>query len=218
MGTFVGIDGYPGGWVAVYLESARHRFQYAPTLVSLLDRPFKRAMIDIPIGLPRRGYRQCDVAARAILGPSVFLGARWGIWTMKTYPEANAHFHARDDSGISQQLWQLRFKLQEINEAMTPEMQERLQETHPELVFHRLNGGPLAGKKTALGQWQRVGLLKRQGLLRIEDWLGHRWGTGIRADDLIDACVCAIAARDSQHRLPPGSPPMERGIRMEIWY
>jgi predicted RNase H-like nuclease len=219
MAAYIGIDGYPGGWVAVYLEGSRQRFRYAASIETLLDRSCTRAMIDIPIGLPDHGYRDCDRAARAIVGSSVFLGARWGLWDIESYPAANSHFHANNDKGVSQQLWHLRSKLREINESMTPETQERLQETHPELVFYRLNGGPLGARKTTReGRSRRVELLKGQGLSRIEEWIGQRWGAGIRADDLIDACACVVAARDSRQRLPAGEPPVARGIRMEMWY
>jgi predicted RNase H-like nuclease len=221
MPAFVGLDGYPGGWVAVYLDDQRQLFDYARTAERLLFWPYERAMIDIPIGLPQRGYRDCDRAAKEIIGSSAFLGARWNVWQFREYNDANAYYWKEKDAGISQQLWHLRSKLKEINEAITPEKQNRVQESHPELVFWRLNEGKtLPSKNTPEGRAQRIELLKRQGISRIEQWLGQRHGTGIRRDDLIDACACAIAARDRNkaNRLPLGEPPMERGIRMEICY
>jgi predicted RNase H-like nuclease len=221
MATFIGLDGYSGGWVAVYLEKTGHRFRYAATADRLLDVPYQRAMIDIPIGLPMCGYRDCDRAAKHIIGSSAFLGARCNVWMFQSYEFANAYYRKVGDTCISQQLWHLRSKLREINEAMTPKKQKRLQETHPELVFWRLNGNQqLPSKKTTEGHSRRIELLKERGISRIEEWLAQRRGTGIRRDDLIDACACAIAARDknANTRLPGGNPPMERGIRMEIWY
>jgi len=176
-------------------------------------------MIDIPIGLPEQGYRKCDVAARSIIGPSAFLGARWGVWDFESYDAANEHYRSVGDTAISQQLWQLRAKLREVNLTMTPERQCGLLETHPELVFRRLNANmPLARKKSREGRSQRIELLNGQGISRIEEWLGQRYCTGIGRDDLIDAAVCAIAARDSMDRLPRGEPPTYRGIGAEIWY
>jgi predicted RNase H-like nuclease len=90
METFIGIDGYPGGWIAVYLEKTQHRFHFAATLDRLLDVPYERAMIDIPIGLPPRGYRDCDRAAKQIISSSAFLGARWNVWNFQSYDDANA--------------------------------------------------------------------------------------------------------------------------------
>lgn len=54
--TFVGIDGIPGGWVAVYLCSdGNQRFSCAKRAADLLSVPSDRAMIDMPLGLPARG-------------------------------------------------------------------------------------------------------------------------------------------------------------------
>ena len=219
MGTFIGIDGVPGGWVAVYLNENEQRFDYAHRLDSLLTTSHDRAMIDIPIGLPDRGYRQCDLDARRRIGSRVFLGARWNVWAFGSYPEANAYYWAHEEPGISKQLWCIRDKLQEVNESMTPERQMHLQETHPELIFWRLYGcGSLQNKKTETGRQQRLAILRENGLTLIDRWLGQRHGTDIGRDDLIDACACALAARDSTQRIPEGQPPLARRIRMEIWY
>lgn len=69
MGSFIGIDAFPRGWVAVYLhEDGRQEFDYAPTVDRLLAIPYSRAMIDVPIGLPTRGYRVCDLEAVSRVG------------------------------------------------------------------------------------------------------------------------------------------------------
>ncbi len=176
-------------------------------------------MIDVPIGLPKRGYRQCDLEAQTLVGSSVFLGARADVWAFKKYEEANEHYWADGDKGIARQLWCIRSKLREVNEAMTPERQSRLQETHPELVFWRLNKGPLAAsKKTDAGRALRIELLKPYGFDQIETWLDRRWGTGIGRDDLIDACACALAAREYKQRIPKVPPVDCRGLPMEMWY
>jgi predicted RNase H-like nuclease len=103
---------------------------------------------------------------------------------------------------------------------MTPERQSRLLETHPELVFWRLNHqSVIEKKKTDCGRKQRIELLKPHGFDQIDTWLGQRRGTGIGRDDLIDACACALAARESTQRIPSGVPPVdERGLRMEMSY
>jgi predicted RNase H-like nuclease len=113
----------------------------------------------------------------------------------------NDHYWTHGDKGIAKQLWCIRDKLQEVNEAMTPQHQSRLQETHPELVFWHLNNkadnkADLGNKKTDAGRRRRIALLKSHGFDRIEIWLSQRWGTGIGRDDLIDACACALAARE----------------------
>ncbi len=194
MTTFVGIDGIPGGWVAVYLsDNGDQRFAYAKSAARLLADPYDRAMIDMPIGLPERGYRQCDIEARALVGPRVFLGARWGVWNFKALGEANAHYWNQEGvgRGISMQLFCIREKLQELNEVPVP---PRLFEAHPEMIFWRIAGRVLASKNTAKGRAERIEILKEKGIGRVQRWLGQRHGTGIGRDDLIDACACALAA------------------------
>jgi len=218
MKTFVGIDGIPGGWVAVYLSSdGGQRFAYAKSAARLLADPYDRAMIDMPIGLPERGFRQCDIEARALVGPRVFLGARWGLWNFKTLDEANFYYWSEEGigRGISMQLFCIREKLQELNEAPVP---PRVFEAHPELIFWRIAGRVLASKNTAKGRIERVEILEENGIGRVQLWLGQRHGTGIGRDDLIDACACALAARDSIHRIPANGDLVNREARAEIWY
>jgi predicted RNase H-like nuclease len=218
MKTFVGIDGIPGGWVAVYLsDDGRQRFAYAESAVQLLSDPYERAMIDIPIGLPKRGYRQCDIEARALVGPRVFLGARWGVWAFKTLNEANTYYWKEEGvgRGISMQLFCIRDKLRELNEVPAP---PRLFEAHPEMIFWRIAGRVLESKSTEKGRGERIRFLEYNGVRRIRRWLEQRQRTGIRRDDLIDACACALAARDSTDTVPSGGGLTDRGVRAEIWY
>ena len=60
-------------------------------------------------------------------------------------------------------------------------------------------------------------LLADQGFVKLSKWLAQRYGTGIGRDDLIDACACAVAARDSNARFG-GDEVDPRGLRMEINY
>src|SRR4029079_1823305 len=79
-----------------------------------------------------------------------------------------------------------------------------IREVHPELVFLRLNGNkPLLSKKSLEGMTLRRRLLKRAGIRHIARWRAHdRIGTGAKADDVLDACAVALAARE-----PAGSVP-----------
>lgn len=222
MDTFIGIDGIRGGWVAAYIDEARAlRFDYASALDRLLAVPHSRAMIDIPIGLPKRGYRLCDLEARHVAGSSVFLGARWNLWTFQSHKKANESYWANDDKGVSIQLWNIRAKLQEVNEAMTPIRQLSLMEAHPEVIFWRLNNKTRLerNKKSDEGRRQRIDLLTARGFNEIGKWLGELRSTGIGRDDLLDACACALAARDHSNKFPNSEAQLDdRGLRMEIWY
>jgi predicted RNase H-like nuclease len=218
MGTFVGIDGIPGGWVAVYLSTdGRQRFAYTMSAARLLSDAYDRAMIDMPIGLPEQGYRRCDIEARALVGPRVFLGARWGVWAFRTLSDANRCYWKKEGlgRGISMQLFCIRDKLRELNELPVP---PRLFEAHPELIFWRIAGRVLESKNTQTGREERIKLLEGNGIVKIRRWLEQRQHTGIRRDDLIDACACALAARDSIDMLPRRGESTDRGVRAEIWY
>jgi predicted RNase H-like nuclease len=216
--TFVGLDGIPGGWVAVYLIGDRERrFAYAKSVAQLLVDPFDRAMIDMPIGLPEQGYRQCDIEARRLVGSRVFLGARQGVWNFKTLEEANLYYWNQEGPGrgISMQLFCIREKLRELNECPLP---PRVCEAHPEVIFWRIAGRVLASKRTTKGREERIALLEANGIREVRRWLGQRHRTGIGRDDLIDACACALAARDSTQRLPADRRVATAGGRAEIWY
>src|SRR3569832_74562 len=192
MTVFIGIDGIPRGWVAVYLsDDGTHRFARADRLAKLLGVPYERAMIDIPIGLPECGYRRCDVEAHKLVRERLFLGARDGVWKFATLDDANAHYWKAEGKGrgVSMQLFGIRDKLQEANETPLP---PRAFEAHPELFFRRIASHILETKKSDAGRNQRIRILRQHGLGIVTDWLSRRRGTGIGRDDLIDACACAL--------------------------
>ncbi|OKO76333.1 hypothetical protein AC629_32915 [Bradyrhizobium sp. NAS80.1] len=221
MSNYLGIDGFRFGWVAAWIDdNGDHGFDYSPALARLLAMPHKRAMIDMPIGLKIDGYRICDLRARERVGAAVFLGARRGLWTFVDMTAANDHYWRREGRGrgVSRQLWNIRDKIKEVDDIMTPERQAGVGEAHPELIFWNLARQRLLERKTSVaGREQRLALLVEQGFVNIRKWLGHRHGTGIGRDDLIDACACAIAARNSAGRLGGGEVD-PRGLRMEINY
>jgi predicted RNase H-like nuclease len=217
--NYLGLDGFRFGWVAAWIdERGDHGFDYSPGLTRLLAMPHARAMIDMPIGLNPGGYRKCDVHARALIGPAVFLGARRDLWTFPDMATANERYRQRNDKGVSVQLWNIRDKIREVDDVMTRERQMTIGEAHPELIFWNLAGGQKLDRKTsAAGLEQRIKLLQARGFTRLPKWLTQRHGTGIGRDDLLDACACAVAARDSTQRVG-GDEIDPRGLRMEINY
>ncbi|RXH35792.1 hypothetical protein XH99_08745 [Bradyrhizobium nanningense] len=221
MRAYLGLDGFRFGWVAAWIdERGDHGFDYSPGLTRLLALPHARAMIDMPIGLNPSGYRACDLRARELVGPSVFLGARRDLWTFPDMATANRHYWEREGKGrgVSAQLWNIRDKLKEVDDVMTPSLQASIGEAHPELVFWNLaERVRLDPKASSRGREQRVALLRDRGFTKVERWLALRHGTGIGRDDLIDACTCAVAARDSTRRVG-GDELDPRGLRMEINY
>jgi predicted RNase H-like nuclease len=196
LAQYLGLGGFRKGWVAAWIDDqGNHGFDYSPSLNRLLSMPHQRAMIDMPIGLKISGHRTCDIRARELVGFSVFPGARRkplgisrpGVWR-----------HEGPGMGVSCQLWNIRDKIKEVDDFITPERQGMIGESHPELIFRNLsNPLCLGGKKSALGRDQRIKLLADPGFVKLSKWLTQCYGTGIGRDDLSDVCACAIAARDS---------------------
>ena len=172
-----------------------------------------------------RGERDCDLQARTLVRPHasrVFTGARRGLWDFASHAAANRALKARGEAGVSIQLWNLGPKIREVDALMTERLQTRIREAHPELVFLRLNfGRPLPSKKSEEGLALRIGLLKRERFAEIRRWIEvERLGTGAKADDIVDACAVAIAARDfgQGHVLPRGTAPGDaKRLKMQIW-
>ena len=168
----VGLDGYRKGWVAVRVDGETRELCFYATVAELFATRFDSVAIDMPIGLPECGVRACDLEARELLKPHasrVFTGARRGLWDFSSHAAANRALWARGEAGISIELWHLGKKICELDEAMTPRRQKKVRETHPELVFLRLNARkPLPSKHTVEGLRLRRRLLRAQGFREID--------------------------------------------------
>ncbi len=236
-----GVDGCRGGWIAVVRpvdDPGAARVHIFATFAEILAVPEALQMIavDIPIGLPEiatAGGRACDAAARQVLGArrsSVFsVPARAAIW-QTTYGEACrlAAQHSDPPRKISKQIYNIFPKIREVDAVMTPGLQARVVECHPELAFWRLNGRtPLELPKKSKSQPSADGLaLRRELLIRagynsaLFDGLTCRRSIA-SADDLLDAMVTAAAAADivrgTAVRFPLEPPSDGKGLRMEIW-
>jgi predicted RNase H-like nuclease len=181
-------------------------------------------MIDIPIGLPDSEYRHCDLEGRQLLGENrsrLFCGARRPLLAYEKREEAHAWAKAADGIGVSCQLFCLLPKIRQVDGLMTSRRQARVRESHPELIFQRLHGAPLPSKKSHNGIRLRRGVLLDNGFASIDAWLDERRGTGAKADDILDACACALAAKEAseERRLPRRrQAPDAKGLKMEIWF
>jgi len=222
--TYVGLDCCRKGWVAVLVDGETRELRFYSTIAEFLATKFDSAAIDMPIGLPDAGERACDLAARTMLKPHssrIFTGARRGLWEFGAQAVANEVLRARGEAGVSIQLWHLGNKICELDASMTPRLQAKLREAHPELAFLRLNRGvPLPSKQTNDGLRLRTKLLRAAGFRGIGRWLAGK-RNGAKPDDILDACALAIAARDfdSSRVLPRGRAPKDsRGLKMQIWY
>ena len=104
MTTIIGADGCPSGWLCIFEELPTRRIgsKIFPTIADLFAAaPTVEVLaIDIPIGLTDAGPRDCDVAARRLLGPirgaSVFAAPIRPALHAASYPDAcDAAFKAQ---------------------------------------------------------------------------------------------------------------------------
>lgn len=169
MSTYLGVNACPAGWFATILTDHVVETQCYPNFADLWETHSNadRILVDILIGLPETGTRECDERARILLGcrgSSVFDAICRPLLDVETYDTANARYRELAGKGLSQQAWHLREKIAQVdhigqNDQRAPDV---LRESHPELCFYGLNYyQPIAYSKTSdRGQQQRRRLLR----------------------------------------------------------
>jgi predicted RNase H-like nuclease len=234
----IGIDGCRGGWVIARGDSALRGVVLA--VHETIDGPFAEAAadqalvaIDLPIGLPSNGPRACDRAARALLPPgrraSVFAPPCRDVLTARGYVAASTANRLACGAGLSRQSFAILPRIRAVDAALTPTLQARVREAHPEVVFALLalaRGHPAPPpKRTAQGQAARLTLLRAALPDLDEVWLTEQLATlgtrRVARDDILDALACLLAAHHvatgRARVLPEGHIDTDaRGLRMEI--
>lgn len=152
------------------------------------------AGIDMPIGLPHDRQRSSDRELRAWLGPrrsSVFQTPARAVLDATDYADALARNRKHLGVGLSKQAWNLVSKIRELDALITPDLQPRISEAHPESSFAAMNKGPLMTRKAT-----PEGRAERRALLDAHLGKTPKLDT---ADaplvDLLDACAAAWTAR-----------------------
>lgn len=228
-----GVDGCPGGWVIARAQAGTSLrlldVRVVETFADVLDRTKGCAAvgIDVPIGLSDDDRREADAEARRVLRPvrhsSVFPAPVRRVLGVADYREAcavSARVH-EDGKKISKQTFYLAQRIHEVDRLMTPELQQRVVEVHPEVCFWALNGRtPVpSAKRTAEGELHRTELLA--GVL-ADGAPALETPSGADRDDLLDACAASWSAwrfATRRHGTLPKRPPRDaRGLRMEIVY
>lgn len=240
MSLVLGADGCRSGWLCVLLDAAsgtpRDAFIGA-SLAEIVALPdIARIAIDVPIGIPSFSGslgRGCDTALRRQLGArqsSVFAVPPRAALAHTDYRRAceAAFAHSEPPRQVSKQCFHIFPKIREADALMTPDLQARMVECHPEGAFWAMNGRrPLAEPKKLKSQPYPAGMaLRRQLLLAAgfpAEFLGRSRFRRAEAaeDDFLDACACAWTARrvlrGEAHRFPDQPRTDPRGLRMEIW-
>jgi predicted RNase H-like nuclease len=210
-----GVDGCRAGWLVVHEGRAAVHGDFAAVLGAL---PHDAVVaVDIPIGLADRhepGGRDVDRAARAQLGPkrgSVFSAPPRSVLGARTLADARGR-----GGRLTLQTLNLLPRIEDVDTVMTPELQSRVFEAHPELSFAAMDGGVtvLAPKRSATGARDRLALLARVAVEVPER------PAGAALDDVLDACALAWSARRIADGLACRIPAMPtcdaRGLRIEI--
>lgn len=228
-----GVDGCPGGWlVAIATTGQSLRLQsvlFASTFKHVLDKSkhCDAIGIDIPIGLSERNRRRPDIEARRVLSPlrhsSVFPAPLRQVLVASSYRDAcdiSQRFHV-ERKMISKQTYAIMRKINEVDDSMTPQLQERVREVHPEVCFWAINGRqPLDDhKSTSAGEQQRRMLL---ATVFANDPADFDLPVGAAQDDFLDACAAAWTASriatGTEERLPDDPDVDKQDLRMEIVY
>lgn len=226
----VGVDGCPGGWVAIAFDRETRTLASSvyPSFAELLAANEGAACIaiDIPIGLSADGPRRCDVEARRVLGlrrSSVFPAPDPRVIDAPSYTEALTLSRTLTGLGISKQGFAIYGKVAEVNRAVTPALQGRVIEVHPEVSFWALAGRqPMTNPKG-----KPAGYEERRRLLATTLGIAIPTRDEARAlarpaapDDVLDAIVAGWTAlryvEGRAGRLPEQPDVDGRGVRMEI--
>ena len=230
-----GADGCKRGWICASRNTSTGELRFelvdtTPALMKLIPQP-EIVCVDIPIGLPDRGARECDRLARVLLGwprrSSVFPAPVRPALTATGREEASQITARIDGRRVGAQAWALYAKVRAMDALLrgNADARRRIREVHPEVSFWAWNGQQSIqeGKKTPPGRKKRLRL--------VESWLGAGILDAARAgrtrrelgdDDILDAVAvlwtATRVATGSAQTLPEAPPLDAIGLRMEIVY
>ena len=223
-GTVVGVDGCPGGWIAVWCgEGGEPLVRVFPGFAALIEEFAGDATIavDMPIGLPEfshRGGRGPEALVRRLLGrrqSSVFsIPSRTAVYA-ETAPFTTiekwyaAHRWASEVAmrtsdpprGVSIQAFGIFSKIREIDALLRSrlDLRNRVIESHPEVAFMQINGGqPMLLPKKIKGTVNPAGMEERKALLcrhgHDRAFLDRKPPGGANPDDFLDAACMMLVA------------------------
>lgn len=231
MTTIIGVDGCPAGWIAViWNDQIEHRLFAA--FADILACDAEIIAVDMPIGLPQMSGRDAERAARKVLGArqsSVFaIPSRAAVMCADYRQACEVNLqHSDPPRKIAKQTFHLFPKIREIDALMSPDLQSRIHEVHPEVAFWAMNEKkPIHLAKKVKSQNHQSGIELRRQLLQKSGFPINQLPpatyrkSDVGDDDLIDACACAWSARrilnSSATCFPETSRIDARGLKMCI--
>ena len=231
---YIGVDACKKGWFAVSINPVEGcEIGIFETFGDLWNSFQGKALVlvDIPIGLPDSGKRQCDVEARKLLkerASSVFpVPCRLAIYA-PTYEKACRINQKTLGVKLSVQTWNIVGKIREVDDLLCKnnKARQRVRESHPEICFRALaDGRPMVHyKKKGRGFSERLKLLKsvNPAAERIANFAINGFlRKDLARDDILDAIVLAVSASagvDSLVSIPDNPARDAMGLPMEITY
>ena len=227
----IGVDGCKGGWLAVVDSRGELASCVYPNWAALMAEVGRSAVIavDIPIGLPSRGSRACDLEARQFLGrprgssvfpaPVLTCCLRHG-----SYVQLCALHQRVDERSLSRQAFHILPKIRDVDAYLLehPRDRARVREIHPEVSFAVWNDSRAMThrKSKPEGRTERERLIDAAWpRARARLWCELR-GSHCRRDDLNDAFAALWTARriaaGTAVQMPAIVEKDPRGLRMCI--
>jgi|CZKR01.1.fsa_nt_gi predicted RNase H-like nuclease len=217
-----GVDGCKEKWIAVVDRGNGLTEVLEPcTFLELFEnRGLDLIVIDIPIGLPDKGDRKADKAARKCLGirhVCVFPAPIRPILDCVNREKACEKCVSIGERRVNVFQWAIVPKIRCIDLVLRrgKDAQDRIREGHPEVSFTQMNSGtPLLSKKSTEGIDQRLRLVHNE-FPEAQFRLGMR-----HIEDTLDAYALLWTARrivlGTERRFPETAELDPFGLRMEI--
>ncbi|QNO15937.1 DUF429 domain-containing protein [Alkalicella caledoniensis] len=197
--SWIGIDGFKGKWIAVYISDDSFDVRQFDTIADICERypNCDSYLIDMPIGLVKnRNELRPDLLVKKELGKrgsSIFqVPCRQAVYADDKVRARESNIEVLGKS-LSEQTLGIVKGIRQVDEFLLshPVWKNRLLESHPEFCFAKLNGGqPVLEHKASIeGQEIRMEILRRyypqaDGVLeKYKAYFPRRK----RLDDVIDA-------------------------------
>lgn len=229
-----GIDGCKAGWILTTFDEnpSYHILRTDQDLIDALDS-YDRIFIDMPIGLEDEVYtRECDRLLREKLGSeyasSVFSPPIRPALHAPSYVEANMESFEYTEKKLTVQAWNITPKIRILDALLIakPALREKVLESHPELLFMKLNGGMIYQKKnTKKGLRHRLDLVSQHKPIAADffrDIKEEYRRNEVNEDDIVDSMALALAAKQSVEKgiqtLPENPPLDSEGLKKAIHF
>ena len=224
MAWIAGVDGCKGGWIAVYafleggeLKDLECHVEDRFENVMACPAPLAAVAVDMPIGLWDKGGRDCDKAAREVLGKrsrSIFPAPAADVLDLfpkmtsasfrnmalsereRDYNRAKTVNRDRTGKALNRQSFNLVPKIAEVRGyllGLGAAERGRVDEVHPEVSFAALSAQKGGGRPFSPMHHRKVTV---QGLLERRDLLAGEFGKTLDALEAKARCCKGDAAPD----------------------